>query len=185
MISGQERVVEVAIRVPGHANPVHDPARPMIGYGGEGDDFPEPDLLKSEADCFAGAFRGVAMSPLSGVEAPTHFHTRSERSLIPGYRQADESGKGNHTGYINRPEAESVRLKMNLNPVDQAVTFRRCERLREELGHPGISIHPGERRAIGRPPAAQVETVGEEFGIGHRSGPKTMNPATKAISIDV
>src|SRR4051794_35324457 len=108
----QDRVVEILLRRPRHADPLHHGPRTGVVGHREGYDFLEPELLEAVANRGAGRLAGVALPPMLSGEAPADLDAGRERRREVDVGQPDEADEWGDSGDLDRPAAVPPRLEM-------------------------------------------------------------------------
>jgi hypothetical protein len=72
------RMIEIAVDVALHAQPLHYAPRSKIRNCGHRNDFTKPECRESEIERRGRTFGRVAVSPVLAGKAPSDFRSRSE-----------------------------------------------------------------------------------------------------------
>lgn len=117
----QAWMVEIVIRVVGHAELFHHAAGAQVLRNCEGNDAVEAQFLKRVADHSARAFSRKSATPEIECEPPADFNCGHEGRVKIRNREADEPGERDFIWQFDAKGSESVALKMIFSASYQRV----------------------------------------------------------------
>lgn len=101
-------MIEILIRVSGHAKLLHHTAGGRVVGNGEGNDLWKSEDGETVVKNGGGAFGGQALVPVFGSESPGNLHAGSEMRLESGYGEADGADELACIRQFHGPVAEAV-----------------------------------------------------------------------------
>jgi hypothetical protein len=163
---GEVRVVKIVGWAMGHANSLHDAARPLIADGRKGNQLVEEELLESELQDRSGGFGCVAVSPMFVGQAPADLDARGEMGLKGRLAQPNKSDESRNADHFDRPEAIAVAVKFFPNAARHRIAFRWRQGLWKMLHHARVGVDRGKRRQVVVGPRAEAQSR----RVDHRRG---------------
>lgn len=156
---GEQRVIKILSPIMRHTQLLHHPARPEIPQRRKRNNALQLQILKRMPDYLSCSLCRKSQPPAIPREPPAHLDTRSERSLKTRHRQSNETHELRRLPQFRRPQPESMRCKVRLNPVHQKVAYLRIQEPRHELHHVRVVIYRSKRRSIFPAPAPENQSI--------------------------
>ena len=154
MIRIKIRVVEIALRIVGHADSFHDAPRTEIVHRRKCDDLLKPEFFKGIGQNSTRTFLSVSSTPIIECEPPTNFRAWRKWKRVSWNVKTDKTDECLWVFEFGGPEAKSLLLKLFFDFCDYGFRLKTVEGLWIEFHDARIGVQFGKRLGIaGVPPA--------------------------------